>query len=131
MTHCSKSERPASKVEALLRASRLMLRMSRARPQPRKSEAMYYQMLVDYFSRLLHAREVGKPIAAHTVFFPSEILYAMDIVPMHTETVSWMTALFLGEYADLLSAGADLGLASEICSPHRGLAGAFAAGVLP
>jgi benzoyl-CoA reductase/2-hydroxyglutaryl-CoA dehydratase subunit BcrC/BadD/HgdB len=65
------------------------------------------------------------------VFFPSEILYAMDIVPMHTEMTTWMMALFLGEQAEILSAGAELGLVPEICSPHRGLAGAFALGALP
>jgi benzoyl-CoA reductase/2-hydroxyglutaryl-CoA dehydratase subunit BcrC/BadD/HgdB len=92
---------------------------------------LYYQMLASYFTRLLHAREEGKFIAAHTVFFPTEILYAMDIVPMHTETTTWMMALFMAEQAELLAAGAELGLASEICSPHRGLAGAFALGALP
>lgn len=120
-----------STIDALLRACRLMLRMSKARPEPRGSELIYYQMLVDYYTRLLNARQNGAPVAAHTVFFPSEIFYAMDIVPMHTETTSWMTALFLGGYGDLLSAGAELGLKSEICSPHRGLAGAFAIGALP
>jgi len=123
--------RKVNKIDALLRACRLMLRMSKARPEPRKSEVMYYQMLADYYTRLLNAREAGDFVAAHTVFFPSEIMYAMDIVPMHLETTSWMTALFLGEYADLLSAGAELGLAPEICSPHRGLAGAFAIDALP
>jgi benzoyl-CoA reductase/2-hydroxyglutaryl-CoA dehydratase subunit BcrC/BadD/HgdB len=50
---------------------------------------------------------------------------------MHTETTTWMMALFLGEQAEILSAGAELGLVPEICSPHRGLAGAFALGALP
>jgi benzoyl-CoA reductase/2-hydroxyglutaryl-CoA dehydratase subunit BcrC/BadD/HgdB len=125
------SDQKVNKIDALLRACRLMLRMSKARPEPRKSEVMYYHMLAGYYTRLLNARGEGKFVAAHTVFFPSEILYAMDIVPMHTETTSWMTALFLGQYADLLSAGAELGMKSEICSPHRGLAGAFAIGALP
>jgi len=123
--------RKVNRIDALLRACRLMLRMSKARPEVRKSELMYYQMLADYYARLLTARQKGDFIAAHTVFFPSEILYAMDIVPLHTETTSWMTALFLGEYADILAAGATLGMAPEICSPHRGLAGAFAIGALP
>ena len=119
------------RIDAILRACRLMLRMNKARPESRKSEVLYYEMLIDYYTELASAREQGKFIAAHTVFFPSEILYAMGIVPLHTETTSWMTALFLGQYADLLAAGAELGLASEICSPHRGLAGALAIGALP
>ncbi|MDM8001015.1 MAG: 2-hydroxyacyl-CoA dehydratase family protein [Dehalococcoidia bacterium] len=119
------------RVDAILRACRLMLRMNRARPDARKSEILYYEMLINYCSQLATARQDGKFIAAHTVFFPSEILYAMDIVPMHTETISWMTALFLGQYADLLAAGAEQGLSSEICSPHRGLAGALSIRALP
>jgi len=107
------------------------MRMNRARPDARQSEAMYYQMLTNYFTRLLNARENGDFVAAHTVFFPAELIYAMDMVPMHTETTTWMTALFTGGCSDILEAGAQLGLALEICTPHRGLAGAFALGSLP
>jgi benzoyl-CoA reductase/2-hydroxyglutaryl-CoA dehydratase subunit BcrC/BadD/HgdB len=88
-------------------------------------------MLAKYYTRLLEAPQKGDFVAAHTVFFPVEILYAMDIVPMHTEMTTWITAMFLGDQAELLSAGAELGLAPEICSPHRGLAGAFHLKALP
>ncbi|MEJ2738853.1 MAG: 2-hydroxyacyl-CoA dehydratase family protein [Dehalococcoidia bacterium] len=120
-----------SRLKSILRASRLISRMQQHAPEPRKSEALYYQMLTKYYDRLLNAKEEGNFIAAHTVFFPAEIIYAMDLVPMHTETTTWMISLFTGECADLLAAGAELGMASEICSPHRGLAGAFAMGALP
>ena len=120
-----------SDLKTIIRACRLITRMNQARPEVPKSEAMYYEMLADYYTRLLNARETGDFIAAHTVFFPSEIMYAMDILPMHTETTTWMIALFSGETAEILSAGADLGLAPEICSPHRGIAGAFSLGTLP
>ena len=118
-------------VKSIIRACRLVNKMNQARLETPRSDTMYYQMLVDYYTRLLNARETGDFIAAHTVFFPAEIMYAMDILPMHTETTTWMIALFSGETADLVTAGADLGLASEICTPHRGLAGAFAIGALP
>jgi len=120
-----------NKIKAIVRACRLITRMNRSRPDARQSETLYYQMLSNYFTRLLEARENGDFIAAHTVFFPSELIYALDLVPMHTETTTWMTSLFTGECSDLLSAGANLGLASEICTPHRGLAGAFALGAIP
>ncbi|MGB2854604.1 MAG: 2-hydroxyacyl-CoA dehydratase family protein, partial [Dehalococcoidia bacterium] len=120
-----------SDLKTIIRACRLITRMNQARPEAPKSEAMYYDMLADYYTRLLNARETGDFTAAHTVFFPSEIMYAMDILPMHTETTTWMIALFSGETAEILSAGADLGLAPEICSPHRGIAGAFSLGTLP
>jgi benzoyl-CoA reductase subunit B len=118
-------------VDAIVRACSVLLRMNKARPDARESERIYYRMLADYFTRIQTAKSEGKFLAAHTVFFPSEILYAMDLVPMHTETTTWMISLFTGECADLLSAGTELGLASEICTPHRGLAGAFASGALP
>jgi len=120
-----------SKIKAIIRACRLIMRMNQGGPDTRRSQTMYYQMLSNYFTRLLDAHENGSFVAAHTVFFPSEIIYAMDLVPMHTETTTWMTALFTGECSDILEAGANLGLASEICTPHRGLAGAFATGALP
>ena len=119
------------KVKAIVRACRVIGRMNRARPDARKSEVMYYDMLGDYFTRILDAREKGNFIAAHTVFFPAELIYAMGLLPMHTETTTWMTSLFTGECSDILSAGAEAGLASEICTPHRGLAGIFAMGALP
>jgi len=120
-----------SKINAIVRACRLITRMNRARPDTRQSEAMYYQMLINYFTRLLNAGENGDFVAAHTVFFPAELIYAMDMVPMHTETTTWMIALFTGECSDILGVGGELGLATEICTPHRGLAGAFALGSLP
>jgi len=125
------SETKKNKIYAIIRASRIITRMNKANPDAPKSEALYYEMLASYYTRLLNAHDEGRFIAAHTVFFPSEILYAMDIVPMHTEMTTWMMALFLGEQAEILSAGAELGLVPEICSPHRGLAGAFSLGALP
>jgi benzoyl-CoA reductase/2-hydroxyglutaryl-CoA dehydratase subunit BcrC/BadD/HgdB len=119
------------KIKRIVRACRLITRLNQTGPYASKSREMYYQMLTNYFTRLLNARENGDFVAAHTVFFPSEIIYAMGLVPMHTETTTWMTALFTGECADILEAGANLGLASEICTPHRGLAGAIANSTIP
>ncbi len=121
----------SSKIKSIVQACRLIVRMVQAEPDHRKSQVLYYQMLGKYFTRLLNARENGDFIAAHTVFFPSELIYAMGLVPMHTETSTWMTALFTGECDDIIAEGANLGLASEICTPHRGLAGAYSLGVLP
>ncbi|UCC59958.1 MAG: 2-hydroxyacyl-CoA dehydratase [Dehalococcoidia bacterium] len=124
-------EEKKDKIDSIIRACAVIQRMNKVRPDASESERIYYNMLSDYYIRIKNAREEGKFIAAHTVFFPAEILYAMDLVPMHTETTTWMISLFTGESTELLSAGADLGLASEICTPHRGLAGAFACDALP
>jgi len=118
-------------VKAMVRTCRLLRRMNQNNPTARRSESLYYEMLDIYYSRLALAREQKQFIAAHTVFFPAEILYAMDLVPMHSEVSTWMTALFLEYQSDMLAAGAELGLTPEICSAHRGLAGAFALQALP
>jgi len=120
-----------SRLDSLIRACRLLLRINQSQPNARKSEKLYYQMLINYFSRILDAKENGNFLAAHTVFFPAELIYAMDLVPMHTETTTWMISLFTGECSELIEKAAELGLASEICTAHRGLAGAFALKAVP
>jgi benzoyl-CoA reductase/2-hydroxyglutaryl-CoA dehydratase subunit BcrC/BadD/HgdB len=120
-----------SEIDLLIRTFRMMARMNRAHAEVRSSETLYYQMLAEYYNRIRNAHEEGKLLAAHTVFFPTEILYAMDIVPMHTEMTTWLTALFLRQQAELLAKGAELGLAPEICSPHRGVAGIFGLNAIP
>ena len=120
-----------NKLKSIIRGSRRFARLTQKAFPERKSDALYYRMLEKYYERLMSAHDDGKIIAAHTVFFPAEVLYAMDVVPMHTEATTWMITLFTGESSDIITAGNQLGLASEICTPHRGLAGAFALGTIP
>ena len=120
-----------SKIDLLIRTSKLLSRMNRAQPEGKASQTLYYQMLADYYTRIRNAHAEGKLLASHTVFFPTEILYAMDIVPMHTETTAWLIASFLKEQPELLAKGAELGLAPEICSPHRCVAGIFGLNAIP
>ena len=120
-----------NRISTIVRASRLIGRMSKSDPGVPQSHILYYEMLADYYARLLKAREENRFIAAHTIFFPVEILYAMNITPMHTELTAWMTALFSGNCAELLAKSAEVGLAPEICSPYRVLAGALATNSLP
>jgi len=125
------SEVEKSRIKTIIRACRIIARMSKTHPEAQESHSIYYQMLADYYTRLLQAQEEDNFVAAHTIFFPVEILYAMDIVPMHTELTAWMTALFSRNCADLLSTSAEVGLAPEICSAYRVLTGALATGSLP
>ena len=120
-----------NKLDAIVRACRVVQKMNQAKAGARKSDVLYYNMLQTYYKRLIQARNEHKLIAAYTDFFPSEILYAMDIVPMQTEVSTWMMVLFTGEIEGILSAASDMGLASEICTPHRGLVGAVATGAIP
>lgn len=118
-------------MNTIVRACRLIPRMSGSNPDFKESHRIYYSMLADYYSRLLKAEEEGNFIAAHTIFFPVEILHAMNIVPMHIEITSWMSALFSGNCANLLSASSEVGLAPEICSPYRVLTGALSKNTIP
>lgn len=120
-----------SRIETLVRSCRVVERMNRNSPNVSRSENLYYRMLTEYFTNIRNTRDNGKKLALHTVFVPAEILYAMDIVPMHAETTTWMTAIFTGGSAEVLAESAKLGLATEICSAHRGLAGAYGLGALP
>jgi len=120
-----------SQLDRLVRSCRMVERINRNRPAVSQSELLNYRMLSDYFSRIQQAQKEGKFLALHTVFLPAEILYAMDIVPMHAETTSWMTAIFTDAGPDVLTEATRLGLATEICSAHRGLAGAYGLGALP
>jgi benzoyl-CoA reductase/2-hydroxyglutaryl-CoA dehydratase subunit BcrC/BadD/HgdB len=114
-----------NRLESLLRTCRLILRMNRNRPDAVKSEILYYQMLEKYFTNILKAGEQRGFVASHPVFFPVEILYAMGIVPVHNEVVTNTAALLLNDQTEYLAAGAEAGLAPEICSPHRALAGTY------
>jgi benzoyl-CoA reductase/2-hydroxyglutaryl-CoA dehydratase subunit BcrC/BadD/HgdB len=120
-----------NQIESLLRACRLVSRMNKNRPDAKKSEQLYYQMLDKYFSNVLNAKQQNGFLAAHTIFFPVEILYAMGVTPLHNEVTTWTSAILLGNQSDFLTAGAEAGLAAEICSPHRGLAGGYFRGLLP
>ncbi len=120
-----------SRIETLVRSCQIVERMNRNSPDTSHSENLYYQMLTEYFTNILNAKRQAKKLALHTVFVPAEILYAMDIVPIHAETTTWMTAIFTGAENDVLVESAKMGLATEICSAHRGLAGAYGLSALP
>jgi benzoyl-CoA reductase/2-hydroxyglutaryl-CoA dehydratase subunit BcrC/BadD/HgdB len=86
---------------------------------------------VDYYARVLRASKKNRFIAVYSLGCPVEILYAMDIVPLQLEATGWLLAMLTGEANKLLSAASEAGLATEICSVHRLMAGAFAKQVLP
>ncbi len=120
-----------NQIDSLIRACRLVGRMNKNRPDGFKSEQLYYAMLDKYFGNVQRAKQEGGFVAGHTVFFPVEVLYAMGVTPLHNEVTTWTSALLLGNQAEFLTGGAEAGMAAEICSPHRGLAGAYYRGLLP
>jgi benzoyl-CoA reductase/2-hydroxyglutaryl-CoA dehydratase subunit BcrC/BadD/HgdB len=125
------SETKKSRVGSLARSANMIKKMSMRDPDFHKSELYHYEMLYTYFKRLEEAEANGNTIGAHTVFFPIELLYAMDIVPLHGETATLVANMFLRNSTEALNAGAELKMAPEICSPHRSFAGCFKMGLFP
>jgi len=98
---------------------------------PSKSDALYYRLVHDYYERVLRAREEGKFIAAYTVQIPTELFYALDIVPMFLEGSSMTLTISLKNYEQVYSAAKGYGLTPEVCSAHRCLAAGFILGWVP
>jgi benzoyl-CoA reductase/2-hydroxyglutaryl-CoA dehydratase subunit BcrC/BadD/HgdB len=120
-----------TKSESLFRAYRAAARLNALNPKMPKSDKLYINLAMDYYGRVLRSSKKKGFIAAHSLGFPVEILYAMDIAPFQLETTGWLLAMLTGETGQLLTAASEVGVAPEICSVHRLMAGAFARQLLP
>ncbi|MEK7848581.1 MAG: 2-hydroxyacyl-CoA dehydratase family protein, partial [Chloroflexota bacterium] len=107
-----------------------ILNHRRASPTTRSDE-LYYELVLRYQYNLRNAVLNRQFIAAHTVMVPVEIMYAMDIVPMHLEFTANIMATVLKNHEEMLSAAKAMGYAPEICSAHRILAAMFHLGWAP
>jgi benzoyl-CoA reductase/2-hydroxyglutaryl-CoA dehydratase subunit BcrC/BadD/HgdB len=119
------------RTEALFRAYRIAAKLNTLNLKVPRSDRVYLSMAVDYYERVLRASRKNEFIAAYSLSFPVEILYAMDVVPFQLEATGWCLAMLTGDTGRLLSAASEAGMASEICSVHRLMAGAYARHVLP
>lgn len=120
-----------SKSASLLRAYRIAAKINALNPRTSKSDRLYLNAAINYYARVLKANRKHQFIAAYSLGCPVEILYAMDIVPFQLETTGWLLAMLSGETNQLLTAASEVGLATEICSVHRLMTGAFARKLLP
>ncbi|MEK7847541.1 MAG: 2-hydroxyacyl-CoA dehydratase, partial [Chloroflexota bacterium] len=111
----------------MVEAMELIRRHRQHRPTTRSDE-LYYEMLVDYYRRPLTALEGGTPLVAQAAYVPTELLYAMDLVPFHLESFSVISPSVLRNFEELDSAAKGFGFAPEICSAHRVLASQFLLG---
>jgi len=92
--------------------------------------AMYYDIVANSFRKVRDARDEGQPLVAHTIFVPTELLFAMDIVPFYLEGMCEITARVNG-MEDVFSAAKSAGFATEICSAHRLVDGTVLKGWMP
>ena len=118
-------------VESMFKAYRLASMIGSLNPGVPGSDKLFLKISFRYYSRVLQAARKKDFVAAYSLGCPVEILYAMDIVPFQLEATGWLLARLTGHSSQLLSAAGESGLASEICSVHRLMVGAFARGLLP
>jgi len=83
-----------------------------------KPTLLYLDLIVRYFERANAARDEGKPLVAHTILCPTEIFYAMDLVPFLVEVYA-LFQNFVGDVSSYLETAAQFGLPPEVCSVHR------------
>lgn len=120
-----------AKSEWLFRAYLIAMKLNSLNPKIPKSDRLYLNMAIDYYVRILRASKNNGFVAAYSLNCPVEILYAMGIVPFQLEATGWLLARLTGETGQLLSSANEVGLATEICSVHRLITGAFAKRLLP
>jgi len=118
-----------AKFDKVVRILEMLARMCRNQSD-RQGEWVYYSLLAGCFRKVQKAREEGKMIVGHTIFVPTEILYAMDIVPMYLEGTGEIMARMLG-IEEAFSTAKAAGFAGEICSGHRLLNSMVYQGWLP
>jgi benzoyl-CoA reductase/2-hydroxyglutaryl-CoA dehydratase subunit BcrC/BadD/HgdB len=103
----------------------------RRRQSAIRADAMYYQLLADYYARVLRARRDGGFVVAHTLMLPTEPLYAMDVVPLCMEVVTSTLMVLHREYEELIGTSKSFGLNPFLCSVHKSVVGAWVKGWVP
>jgi len=91
----------------------------------------YLQLVADYLEAAVNAKKDGKLLVFHGTQIPTEILYAMDMVPLFNELYSVVLTMMgqpIGELYDLSAAN---GLPTEICAFNRSMDGMLLAGIAP
>lgn len=89
--------------------------MRRAYHNRLKSTIILNQYLLEYYKELANAHKDGKLVASVTLGFPSEILYAFDIIPMYPENHSALYSA-LGKTGETISQVETKGWSTTICS---------------
>ncbi len=80
-----------------------------------KSTIILNEYLLRYYKELANAHKDGKLVACVSLGFPSEILYAFDIIPMYPENHAALYPTF-GNTGETLSKVETKGWATGICS---------------
>jgi benzoyl-CoA reductase/2-hydroxyglutaryl-CoA dehydratase subunit BcrC/BadD/HgdB len=96
-----------------------------------ESDARYYELMALYYGRVLSAREEGKLVVGHTTQVPTELMYALDMVPLFLEGAAVTMAVTSKSYEETFGQAKGMGFAPEICSVHRCIIASFSTGWAP
>ena len=99
---------------------------------PSKSDELFYDLYHKFFKRVKdEAEEGGHRLIAFNTSVPTEIVYAMDLVPVLVVNSTFTMTVALEDYRENLDIASGYGLATESCSAHRQLAAYFVEGWFP
>jgi hypothetical protein len=82
-------------------------------PASRQSELFYYELVIKQYEKILEAKSQGNPMALLGVLVPSELFYAIDIVPLYSEFHT-LYATFLGSCTPYLDRASAFGVPVEL-----------------
>jgi benzoyl-CoA reductase/2-hydroxyglutaryl-CoA dehydratase subunit BcrC/BadD/HgdB len=91
----------------------------------------YMKLVSDYVDAVVNAKRDGKKVVVHGTQMPTEIFYAMDIVPLFNELYSVVYSMMGGNVRGLYDLSAENGLPSEICAFNKSMDGLLLAGAAP
>jgi benzoyl-CoA reductase/2-hydroxyglutaryl-CoA dehydratase subunit BcrC/BadD/HgdB len=101
------------------------------KPGLMKSGVGYLQLVADYIDAVVNAKKDGKLVVIHGTQMPTEIFYAMDIVPLFNELYSVVLTMMGAPVRELYDLSAANGLPTEICAFNKSMDGLLLADVAP
>ena len=101
------------------------------KPGLMKSGVGYLQLVADYVEAVVNAKQDGKLVVIHGTQMPTEIFYAMDIVPLFNELYSVVLTMMGAPVHELYDLSAANGLPTEMCAFNKSMDGLLLAGVAP
>src|SRR5512136_379692 len=101
------------------------------KPGLMKSGVGYLQLVADYVEAVVNAKRDGKLVVIHGTQMPTEIFYAMDIVPLFNELYSVVLTMMGAPPHVLYDLSAENGLPSTICAFNRSMDGLLLNGAAP
>jgi benzoyl-CoA reductase/2-hydroxyglutaryl-CoA dehydratase subunit BcrC/BadD/HgdB len=117
----AKTDSGLKMVEMVIKGFEKRLAHRRANPTVR-SEELFYESMISYNQKVVRTKKEGNLLGWVGLLSPTEIFYAMDIVPFAPELHGMLTAS-QGGVKECFDASAGYGLPIEMCSNHKLSAG--------